>query len=275
MNTMKHTLLATLIALAAGTAQAAHVELGSGVFSSTWQSSATTAGDSLDFGGTADDLSAPGYLLGFGGESSAGAFGAGQYAYDSASLVAVDAISDPALAMFQASISTSIAFDSIGALNGYSTQSATSLTALFNIASDGEAAGSMVRVNIAGTVDAFFSSSVSGVPTSDALVFALNAYDASDLLLGSFSGTAGGSFDLAFNSAIGEQVKFVLEYSTLADLGTGLVGAGEIGEVGMSAIIDGTLSVSAVPEADSWAMLAAGLGLIGLVARRRRTHRAA
>ena len=40
---------------------------------------------------------------------------------------------------------------------------------------------------------------------------------------------------------------------------------------GMSALaLDGTVTVTSVPEPGSYAMFAAGLGLMGLIARRRR-----
>ena len=44
------------------------------------------------------------------------------------------------------------------------------------------------------------------------------------------------------------------------------------GTSGSNASYSGTLNVTAVPEPESYALLLAGLGVLGFVARRRRTH---
>jgi MYXO-CTERM domain-containing protein len=43
--------------------------------------------------------------------------------------------------------------------------------------------------------------------------------------------------------------------------------------IGNASVVDGVLTVSAIPEADTWAMLLAGLGLVGTLARRRNGSR--
>ncbi|KAA3653948.1 MAG: PEP-CTERM sorting domain-containing protein [Proteobacteria bacterium] len=87
----------------------------------------------------------------------------------------------------------------------------------------------------------------------------------------SWSGDASTPVGLSFASVVGQVLDLTLSlhlHSTQTG-GSLAYATGEQWLTGAAAQFDGQLTVSAVPEPESYAMLLAGLGLVGLIARRR------
>ena len=78
-------------------------------------------------------------------------------------------------------------------------------------------------------------------------------YDADDVFLTSVAGT--GPLGLTWGPSAGGNMYLMVQGSATGSLG---------------GIYNGAISVSPVPEAETWAMMAMGLGLVGLQLRRRK-----
>lgn len=75
------------------------------------------------------------------------------------------------------------------------------------------------------------------------------------------------AFNVAPSVLFGSQTLVKIEQLDVADVGAGIVSLA-------SSALPVTMTVTAVPEPESWLMMLAGVGLLGAVAHRRRTARA-
>lgn len=135
----------------------------------------------------------------------------------------------------------------------------------------GEADGTPVSVSFTGLAEALVDL---GLPATHAIGFALEV--SQDGLPGgnlslSWSGENSWPVNVSFASAVGRMLDLTLSlHLESTQTGGGLAyAAGDQWLTGAAVQFDGQLTVSAVPEPDSYAMLLAGLGLFGLIAHRR------
>ena len=270
---MTQTLLATLLAtLGATSAQAAALSLVSGSVNGSLAVHAGVNSQAVALGASVDDRSGAGFLLGTGGHDvSQPLTPAGTLQHLWSVSASLDTTLDPASAAFQAGSLSVLGVAAGGRFNGSDDSTVVLLEAELTIVSTGEALGSAVRLNVVGMADSLFASSGPGVqalPTFDLVV-----RDAGSRILGSWQGLAAGSsrhFSFSFDSQVGQQLSLSLShYSQL--LGNGLdLGTGPGATLDTTALLDGSISVSAVPEPQTYALLLAGLVAIGLLHSRSR-----
>lgn len=272
MNITK-TLLATLLAtLGATSAQAAALSLVSGSVSGSLAVQAGVNSQTVTLDANVDDRSGAGFLLGTGGHDvNRGLTPTGTLSHLWSAGASLDTTQNPASAAFQAGSASVLGVAASGRFNGSDDSTVVLLEAELTIVSTGEALGSAVRLNVVGMADSLFASSGPGVqalPTFDLVV-----RDAGSRILGSWQGLAAGSsrhFSFSFDSQVGQQLSLSLShYSQL--LGNGLdLGTGPGATLDTTASLDGSISVSAVPEPQTYALLLAGLVAIGLLHSRSR-----
>lgn len=275
MNLTK-TLLATLLAtLGATAAQAASLSLVSGNVSGSLAMQAGINGQAVQVDAGVDDLSGAGFLLGAGGHAVDLALTpTGMLSHLWSAGASLDTTLSPASAAFQAGSASVVAVDAAGRFDGSLDTTTVLLEAELAIVSTGEATGSAVRLTVAGTADSLFGSSGPGLqalPTFDLVV-----RDAGSNILGSWQGLAAGSngnFSFSFDSQVGQLLSFSLSHDShlMADAADIVMGSGA--SVDLSSTLSGSISVSAVPEPESYALFLAGLAAIGLLHGRRRHER--
>jgi|GEM_PF-1560378 len=261
---------AALLALAACGAQAAHLQLvDAATFGSSLTSVTAADGGQLGFSGPVDELSGLAEALAFGDGQHTGSLAGSGLGFRSewVRLAALDA--SGATTRLQLSGSSAWHFDGTAELAEALEQATVGLDARLQVGSDGEAAGSAVRVRLQLGAESLFSSSVAGA--GDTPTFSLLVQDSGFNTLASYNGVAlngRDTLDVAFDSAVGQTLTLSLVYANA--LGLGNASLTGVQRVESSALLDGTLSVSAVPEPQSVALLLAGLGVVGTAARRRR-----
>jgi hypothetical protein len=275
-TTFTKTLLAALLAtLGTTAAQAASLSLITGSVAGSLAVQASVNDQAVGIEAALDDLSGVGYLLGAGsGDASRALSPAGMLTHLWSASASLDTTLNPAAAAFQAGSASVLGIDAAGRFDGSDDSSSLLLDAELAILSTGEAEGSAVRVDVSGVADALFGSSGPGVqalPTFDLVV-----RDAGSNILGSWQGLpagSSGSFSFSFQSQIGQVLSFSLShYSSLTADGLALA-AGTAHTLDVSTLIDGQISVSAVPEPETYALLLAGLAALGLLHGRSRHGR--
>lgn len=85
----------------------------------------------------------------------------------------------------------------------------------------------------------------------------------------SINGAGAGSDYLSFNAHIGDQVRLDLLNSSLISVSTLSLAPGDMPAAGAYGNLNTYLTVSPVPESNTYAMMLAGLGLLGFMMRRR------
>ncbi|MFH1815623.1 MAG: PEPxxWA-CTERM sorting domain-containing protein [Pseudomonadota bacterium] len=266
MNLIK-TSLALLLAATGLSAQAAHFSLISG---SVWGSSTTQISylsTTEGIGGTLEDRSGSGTLLGIG--SSASSTDNVSSAWTQSMLL--DAASDSSNVVIQASRSVSL--DAMQAMSvDFGNDTAYSkMLATLRIEGDGEADGSAVRVTFSGSADTILSSAVSAISTPTSLSMTVRGDGNSTIAEYAVATFSSDVFSFSFDTTIGTVLRLDIGFGTLSTLGSNMlgdVGPGNLFE--SSALVDGVLAVTPVPEPETYAMLLAGLGLIGAASRRRK-----
>jgi len=142
------------------------------------------------------------------------------------------------------------------------------LTVDLLVASDGEADGTAVDVRLQLRAESLRTSTLAGA--DDTPTFSLLVQDAGFNTLASYNGVALNGSDtlaLTFSSAVGQTLSLSLVYNNA--LGIGNLALSGVQTVESSALLGGTLSVTAVPEPQTMALLLAGLGIVAAAARRR------
>lgn len=272
MNILKTSMAAALLALTAAGAQAAHLQLvdGSATVSGSSQTLlSTTDGENLSFSGSADNLSGLAEVLAFGGAADTGSLPVSglNFGNEWVRLASLDA--SGAVTAFQATGSSTLSFNGTAALGDVVEATSTGLTADLLVASDGEAAGTAVTVRLQLSAESLFASSVAGA--EDTPTFNLLVLDGAFNTLASYNGVAlngSDALDVSFGSAVGQTLSFSLSYANTLSVGN--VALSGLNTVESSALLDGTLTVTAVPEPQSVALLLAGLAVVAGAARRRR-----
>jgi len=242
--------LAALLLAATGAAQAAHFEV------SGYQAAAGYSGTYANeaFSHEASDLSQDGNV---------GIAGAAQLAADTHGYAAD--------AYFTAGSSLWLSTSQFAALSSGSAFSGDTLVTLprisLRLVSDGEAAGAPVQVSFLGQgwADAGFAGTGGGLSMDMAV-------SRNETVLGSFLWDAGNASHAAQPISFSFQVNVGDELVLSAFMAGSLVADGSQG-AGLSTLagsLNGEFAVAAVPEPETYALLLAGLGVIGAVARRRK-----
>ncbi len=270
MNLIKTT-LAVALAATGLSAQAAHFQIvgPSLVGGYTYAEATTSVFGTVSADAEVDDLSSPQALLGFGVYSDSATDGSSTITYDWVREVTLDAQTDATAVGFTLGGTSVLGFDGIQGLQGLVESSRVTLDTTLKIASDGEAAGSAIRMLISGTAESLFSASLSVIEpdTSFSLVASWGGQSVSYTGNGSME-----AFDLSLDTVVGAEITLSLSYITRP----GWVGAaidipvGTVQGFEESGLMAGTLTLAPVPEPETYALLLAGLGLIGAAARRRR-----
>lgn len=269
MHCIKTSLAAALLALAAGASQAAHLQLAAGSgFGASSTALSMIDGDGAGFTGTVDDLSGAAEVLAFGSDGHAAILPTSGLLFSSewARLATLDA--SGAVTLFSASGSSAIGFDGTAQLADLSEASTVALAADLLVAGDGEADGTPVTVRLQLSAESLFDSSIAGAgdtPTINLLV-----QDAAFNTLASWNGVAlngSDSADLSFGAQVGQTLSFSLQLDN--SLSAGNAALAGMQTIASSTLVEGTLSVTAVPEPQTMALLLAGLGVVAGAARRR------
>lgn len=231
----------------------------------------TGAGDVLQQASTMEDLSGGGAALGFGASSldQALPFSGMQVQADWSRMVQLDATG--ARTTFQATGSSSLSFG--GSADVDALESADiGIQASLLVAPDLEADGTPVQVRLTLKAESLFDASV--VHAEDTPTFHLQVLDAQFNPLVSYIGLPLRGvelMDLSFDSAVGQTLSFSLRYANgLSVVGARLSGTNTIGA---SALLDGAISVTAVPEPQAAALLLAGLGCLAFLRQRSSARR--
>lgn len=271
MKLNKSLLAALLAAATAAAAQAAELSLWSGSVAGSLAAQATVNGETVSFDAVLDDLSGAGYLLGAGDNDASQALTpAGTVSHLWSAGASLDTTLDPASAAFSAGSASVLWADADGQFEGSHEASSVWLEAELAIVSTGEAAGTPVRLSVAGFADSLLGSSgpvLDAVPTFDLVV-----RDADANILGSWQGLAAGgseSFSISFYSRVGQVLWFSLAHDSVAMGGAAAIAAGAGHALDNAAWLEGTIRVTAVPEPETYALFLAGLTAIGLFSRRR------
>lgn len=275
MHFSKTLLVAALATLGATAAQAASLSLVSGSVTGSLAVQAGANDQAFVASAGLDDLSGAGYLLGVGGNDASQALApAGALTHLWSAGASLDTTLNPASAVFQAGSTSVLGVDAAGRFDGSDDRSAVWLEAELAILSTGEADGTAVRVDVVGVADALFGSSgpaVQSVPSFDLVV-----RNASSQILGSWQGLpAGGSagFAFSFQSQVGQVLSFSLSHDSSLMADAFDLGSGALHTLDTAALLDGQISVSAVPEPQRYALFIAGLAAIGLLHARNRRGR--
>jgi PEP-CTERM motif len=272
MNVFKISSAAVLLALATCGAQAARLQLVDGT-ASTFGNSLTQLGDaggnSLSFSGAADDLSGLAEVFAFGAASHGGTLPISGLAFTSDWVRQATLDASGAVTRFQATGSTSLGFSGTADLSEAIEQASVGLGADLLVASEGEAEGTPVQVRLQLSANSLFNSTLAGA--DDTPTFNLLVLDATFSPLASYNGLAlnsSNTLDVSFASAVGQTLSFSLSYANTLGIGNSALAG--MHTVSSSALLDGMLSVAAVPEPRSLALLLAGLGVVATVAGRRK-----
>lgn len=269
MNLIKTT-LALALAATGLSAQAAHFQIvgPSLIGGYTYAEATTSVFGTVSADAQVDDLSSAQALLGFGMLSKSPSDGSSTISYDWVCEVTLDAQTDATAVGFTLGGTSALGFEGIQGLQGLVESSRVTLDTTLKIASDGEAAGSAIRMLIGGTAESLFSASLS--VTEPDTSFSLIASWGGQSVSYSGNGMAE-AFDLSLDTVVGAEITLSLSYITRP----GWVGAaidipsGTVQGFEESGLMAGTLALAPVPEPEQYALLLAGLGLIGAAAHRR------
>lgn len=273
MNFLKTSIATALLVLAASGAQSARLQLVDGTASAVGSSQTLVTaadGSSLSFSGMVDNLSGLAEVLAFGADSHAGVLPNSGLAFGSEWVRQATLDASGAVTRFQATGSTVLSFNGTDNLSEALEQASIGLAADLLVASDGEAAGTEVQVRLQLGAESLFTSTLAGA--DDTPTFSLLVLDAGFNTLASYNGlmlNGSDTLDLSFSSAVGQTVSLSLVYANA--LGIGNAALSGMHTLSSSTLLDGTLSVTAVPEPQSMALLLAGLGIMAAAAARRRS----
>ncbi|GCL62695.1 PEP-CTERM sorting domain-containing protein [Pseudaquabacterium pictum] len=161
-----------------------------------------------------------------------------------------------------------------GNFGGGTEQTSLLLEAELAVTSTGEAAGTAVRLVFAGTADALAGSTgplLDVTPSFDLVV-----RDAHSNILASWQGLDAGSsaaFRFSLDTRVGDSLWLSLSHASTSLLGSAdsLSAGGDT--LDTTALLSGTVQVTAVPEPGTYALLLAGLAAVGLLHQRQAQRR--
>lgn len=272
----KQLIAVALATLAAGSAQAARWELvDNGTAFDLFDLAADFSGGAVGLSGSAADLSGAGYALWSGDGFTDVPLATGGASAGYASTLAVDTQGGSASAAVSLGGSHVLSFDALdaGSVSGYQVTQDLAVTGLkLRIVGDaGEADGTPVTVSFSGSADALFDF---GLPADPLVGLDLQVDLGGNVVAApSFVWSADGRAPVAFSfaAAVGDVLDLTLAFHAEGtQAGSFAYVSGEQLLGSASAQLDGQLLVAAVPEPQTYAMLLAGLGLLGIAARRRR-----
>ncbi|WP_018409862.1 PEP-CTERM sorting domain-containing protein [Methyloversatilis thermotolerans] len=269
MNMIKTSLAVALASLGLN-AQAAHFQITgpSTIGGYTYAEASIKQLGTASTDAQVEDLSSDQALLGIGALNDGTSEGGATVSYDWVREVTLDAASDPSSVGFTIGGTSVLGFDGVPGLQGVVEVSSITLNTTLTIASDGEAAGSAIRMLISGTAESLFSASLAVIEPDT--TFSLIASWGGKTV--SYTGNgAADAFDLSLDTVIGAEIALSLSYTTRAGwVGDAIdIPAGNSIGFDDSGLMSGSLSLAPVPEPEQYALLLAGLGLIGCAARRR------
>ncbi|MDZ7591965.1 MAG: hypothetical protein U5L05_15070 [Rubrivivax sp.] len=133
-------------------AQAAELSLASGSVTGSLAAQATVNGETASFEAVLDDFSGAGFLLGAGDSDASQALTpAGTASHLWSAMVSLDTTLDPVSAAFSAGSASVLSVDADGLFEGSHEAASVLLDAELAILSTGEAIGTPVRVDVAGS----------------------------------------------------------------------------------------------------------------------------
>ena len=273
---LHHLALAAAL-LGTGLAQAAGLAITTGSVTGTLDLRADANGQTLSRSASLADASGPGVLLGFGnlGDSLALTGGGKTTTLEPlwAASASLDA-SDAAQLKFNLDATSVLRLGGDGGFGGGTEQTSLLLEAELAVTSTGEAAGTAVRLVFAGTADTLAGSTgplLDVTPSFDLVV-----RDAQSNILASWQGLAAGSsaaFHLSLDTRVGDSLWLSLSHASTSLLGSAdsLSAGGDT--LDTTALLSGTVQVTAVPEPGTYALLLAGLAAVGLLHQRQGQRR--
>ena len=263
----------TAALLGTGLAQAAGLAITSGSVTGSLAFQAEANGQLLSNGTSLADASGQNFLLGLGSFSASNALAGAGKTTTLDQLWAANASLDASDAMklsFNLDATSTLVLGGDGQFNGGTDQSSLLLDAELAVTSTGEAAGTAVRLVFAGTADSLVNTTgplLDVTPTFDLVV-----RDAQSNILGSWQGLAvGGStaFSFSLDTRVGDSLFFSISHDSTGLLGStsSLAAGGDT--LDATALLSGTVQVTAVPEPETYALFLAGLAALGLLHKRQ------
>lgn len=263
--------------LGTGLAQAAGLAITSGSVTGSLAFQADANGQLLSNGASLADASGQNVLLGLGSFSASNALAGGGKTTTLDQLWAAHASLDASDAMnlaFNLDTSSALVLGGDGPFDGGTDQSSLLLDAELAVISTGEANGTAVRLVFAGTAESLVNTTgpaLDVTPTFDLVV-----RDAQSNILGSWQGLAAGSsttFSFSLDTRVGDSLFLSLSHDSTSLLGSAgsLATGGDV--LDATALLSGTVQVTAVPEPESYALFLAGLAALGLLHKRQGLRR--
>ena len=267
----------TAARLGAGLAQAAGLAISSGSVDGSLTFHAGANGAQLANGASIADASGPDFLRGVGRLDASNALAGagrsttlGQLWSGSASLDA----SDARRLRFAIGATSMLTLSGNGQFGGGTDLSNLLLDAELAVTSTGDAVGTAVRLVFSGTAESRVNTTgplLDVTPTFDLVV-----RDGMSNILASWQGLAVGSsatFSVSLDTRVGDSLSFSLSHDSTSLLGSAssLAAGGDTLET--TALLSGTVQVTAVPEPESYALFLAGLAALGLLHKRQSQRR--
>ena len=263
----------TAALLGTGLAQAAGLAITSGSVTGSLAVDAEANGQLFSNSASLADASGQNFLLGLGSLGTSNALAGGGKTTTLGQLWSANAsldASDPMNLRFNLDASSALTLGGDGQFGGGTSRSSLLLDAELAVTSTGEAAGTAVRLVFAGTADSLVNTTgpaLDVTPTFDLVV-----RDAQSNILGSWQGLAVGSsatFSFSLDTRVGDSLFFSLSHDSTSLLGSASSLAAGGDTLDATALLSGTVQVTAVPEPETYALFLAGLAALGLLHKRQ------